>query len=114
MGIPSNPTEPMRNSQRLTAAQYDAIRLAALRPSRALEPMPSYIRGAARQSVLAALVASGHAVKCYLPGHVEYVLTDAGLAHFLGKDAAAITSGAGVEPVIVMSDSVVSPVSGRG
>jgi hypothetical protein len=28
---------------------------------------------------LAALIARGYAVKCYLPGHIEYVLTDAGL-----------------------------------
>jgi hypothetical protein len=63
----------------LTAAQYEAVRLAAARPSRALEPMPSSIRGAAKLSVLAALIARGYAVKCYLPGHIEYVLTDAGL-----------------------------------
>ena len=60
---------------RLTVAQYEAARRAATRPSRALEPLPSNIKGAAKQSVLAALVARGYAVKCYLPGHVEYVLT---------------------------------------
>lgn len=55
----------------LTVAQYEAVRRAATRPSRALEPLPSNIKGAAKQSVLAALVARGYAVKCYPPGHVE-------------------------------------------
>lgn len=72
----------MTVDHRLTATQCEAIQLAATRPSRALEPMPPRIKGAAKQSVLAALVASGYAVKCYLPGHVEYSLTDAGLALF--------------------------------
>jgi hypothetical protein len=79
----------MTNAHRLTAAQYEAVRLAASRLSRALEPLPSYIRGAARQSVLTALVASGYVSKCYFPGHVEYVLTDLGLACLAGVDAAA-------------------------
>lgn len=74
------PKQSMTPSLRLTAAQCDTLRMAALRPDKALDPMPSHIKGAARQSVLAALVASGHAVKCYLPGHVEYFLTELGLA----------------------------------
>lgn len=71
---------PMTVAHRLTAAQYEAAQRAATRPSRALEPLPSNIKGAAKQSVLAALVARGYAVKCYLPGHVEYVLTEKGMA----------------------------------
>lgn len=58
----------MTAHHRLTVAQYEAARRAAMRPSRALEPLPSNIKGAAKQSVLAALVARGYAVKCYLPG----------------------------------------------
>jgi len=88
----------MTVAHRLTVAQYEAAQRAATRPSRALEPLPSSIKGAAKQSVLAALVARGYAVKCYLPGHVEYVLTDAGLALLLTKDAAAGAPGASVQP----------------
>jgi len=66
------------------------MRLAALRQSRALEPLPPYRRGAARESVLAALVARGYAVKRYLTGHVEYVLTEIGLA--AQRDARQVTS----------------------
>ena len=54
----------MTVAHRLTAAQYEAAQRAATRPSQALEPLPSNIKGAAKQSVLAALVASGYAVKC--------------------------------------------------
>lgn len=64
----------------VTAAQCAAIKQAADRPSRALEPLPAKINGAARQSVLDSLVARGYATKCFFPGHVEYVLTDLGLA----------------------------------
>ena len=78
----------MTVAHRLTKAQYEAVQLAATRPGRALEPTPGNIRGAAKQSVLAALVAHGYAVKCYLPGHVEYVLTDAGVAVLLTRAAA--------------------------
>lgn len=64
----------------ITAAQLAAVQQAAGRPSRALEPLPAKINGAARQSVLDALVVCGYATKCYFPGHVEYVLTELGLA----------------------------------
>lgn len=98
----------MTNAHRLTAAQYEAVRLAASRLSRALEPLPSYIRGAARQSVLTALVASGYVSKCYFPGHVEYVLTDSGLACPAGVDAAAVQRAPG-ETSAAAPDSAVSP-----
>lgn len=98
---------------RLTVAQYEAARRAATRPSRALEPLPSNIKGAAKQSVLAALVARGYAVKCYLPGHVEYVLTDAGLALFLNTDVAAGPPTAGVQPLIIAPNSADLPVARR-
>lgn len=70
----------------VTAAQLAAIRNAATRPGRTLKPLPSTIRGAARQYVVEALVSEGYAVKCYLPSHVEYVLTKDGvdLAENLG------------------------------
>lgn len=103
----------MTVAHRLTAAQYEAAQRAATRPSRAVEPLPSNIKGAAKQSVLAALVASGYAVKCYLPGHVEYVLTDAGLALFRTKDAAAGALGAGVQPLIIAPNPADLPVAGR-
>jgi hypothetical protein len=103
----------MNVTYRLTAAQYEAARRAATRPSRALEPLPSNIKGAARQSVLTALVARGYAVKCYLPGHVEYVLTDAGLALFNTKDAAAGPAGAGIQPLIIAPTTADVPVAGR-
>ncbi|MCM2479225.1 hypothetical protein [Serpentinimonas maccroryi] len=91
----------MKTSHRLTAAQYDAMQLAALRPSRALEPFPHHIRGAARQSVLAALVANGYVAKCYLPMHIEYFLTDSGRTFFLSKDAFVAEPGSDVQPLIV-------------
>jgi len=84
---------PMTIAHRLTAAQYEAALRAATRPSRALEPLPSNIRGAAKQSVIAALVAGGYAVKCYLPGHVEYSLTEAGLALFPADRFAPVAPG---------------------
>lgn len=68
------------SSPAVTATQLDAVRQAASRPSRALEPLPAKIKGAARQSVLNALVSRGYAAKCFFPGHVEYVLTSAGVA----------------------------------
>ena len=83
----------MTVAYRLTTAQYEAIQLAATRQTRALEPMPGNIKGAAKQSVLTALVAHGYAVKCYFPGHVEYVLTDRGLALHL-DGAAGVQQGA--------------------
>jgi len=89
----------MRKPHRLTAAQYDTIRLAALRPSHALEPLPSYIRGAARQSVLAALIASGYAARCYFPGHIEYALTESGLARYRAESDCAQVQGASGAPV---------------
>lgn len=103
----------MTVDHRLTVAQYKAAQCAATRPSRALAPLPSNIKGAAKQSVLAALVARGFAVKCYLPGHVEYVLKDAGLALFLTKDAAAGAPGAGVQPLIIAPNPADLPVAGR-
>lgn len=103
----------MTVNHRLTVAQYEAARRAATRPSQALEPLPSNIKGAAKQSVLAALVARGYAAKCYLPGHVEYVLTDAGLALFLGTDGAAELPTAGVQPLITAPNSADLPVAGR-
>ena len=64
----------------VTTAQLAVVRQAAGRPSRALEPLPAKIKGAARQSILDSLVSRGYATKCYFPGHVEYLLTDLGLA----------------------------------
>ena len=81
-------------TQNLTNTQYKVIQMAAARPSRALEPMPSNLRGAAKQSVLAALVAHGYAVKCHLPGHVEYVLSAAGLTACQAGCAEMVASGA--------------------
>jgi hypothetical protein len=66
-------------SCRLTVAQLAVVRLAAARKSRALAPLPAGLRGAAGQSIIDALVTRKYAVRCYLPTHVEYVLTDAGL-----------------------------------
>ena len=86
---------------RLTVAQYEAARRAATRPSRALEPLPSNIKGAAKQSVLAALVTRGYAVKCYLPGHVEYVLTEIGLAAYRNAAQAKIQSPMGSSSTVV-------------
>ena len=71
-------------SCRLTAAQLAVVRLAAARKSRALAPLPTGLRGAAGQSVIDALVTRKYALPCYLPTHVEYVLTDAGLV-FAGQ-----------------------------
>lgn len=64
----------------ISAAQLAVMQAAAARPGRVLEPLPSKIKGAAWQSVVDALLASGYATKCYFPCHVEYVLTDVGLA----------------------------------
>jgi len=64
----------------LTDAQLTLVREAAARPSRVLEPVPHRIKGAAWQAVVGALVARGYATKCFFPSHVEYVLTDLGLA----------------------------------
>lgn len=114
MRVSSTPgIAPRTVAHRLTAAQYEAPQRAATRPSRALEPLPPNIKGAAKQSVLAALVARGYAVKCYLPGHVEYVLTDAGLALFLTRDAAVGLPGAGVQPLIIAPNPADLPVAGR-
>lgn len=85
----------------LTVAQYEAVRRAATRPSRALEPLPSNIKGAAKQSVLAALVARGYAVKCFLPGHVEYVLTEIGLAAYRSAAQATIQPPMGSSSTVV-------------
>jgi len=68
------------SSPPVTATQLAVVRQAASRPSQALEPLPAKIRGAARQSVLNALLSRGYAAKCFFPGHVEYVLTNAGAA----------------------------------
>ncbi len=64
----------------LTDAQLAVVRAAAAKPSRALEPLPHRIKGAAWQAVVDALVARGYATKCFFPSHVEYVLTDSGMA----------------------------------
>lgn len=64
----------------LTDAQLAVVLEAAARPSRALEPLPHRIKGAAWQAVVDALVARGYATKCFFPSHVEYVLTDFGMA----------------------------------
>ena len=73
------------SNQNLSAAQFATIRHAAARPGRTLDPLPPGIKGAARQAVIDALVANGYATKCYLPTHVEYLLTD------LGVSTAALT-----------------------
>ena len=70
--------KPLEHS--LTDAQLAVVRAAAARPSRALEPLLHRIRGAAWQAVVDALVARGYATKCFLPFHVESVLTDSGMA----------------------------------
>lgn len=67
-------------NHRLTAAQLAVVREAAVRPGRTLEPLSGKIRGAARQAVVDALVAHGYATRCFFPSHVEYVLTDFGVA----------------------------------
>lgn len=64
----------------LTTAQLAVVREAATRPSRALEPLPYKIKGAARRAVVDALVARGYATRCFFPSHVEYVLTEFGMA----------------------------------
>lgn len=64
----------------LTEAQLALVRAAAARPSRVLEPLPYRIKGAAWQAVVDALVTRGYATKCFFPSHVEYVLTDSGMA----------------------------------
>ena len=64
----------------LTAAQLAVVREAAARPGRTLEPMPHKIKGAARRAVVDALVARGYATRCFFPSHVEYVLTEFGMA----------------------------------
>lgn len=67
------------SSRDLTTAQLAVVRLAATRTSRMLAPLPTGLRGAAGRSVIDALVTRGLAARCFFPGHVEYVLTDAGL-----------------------------------
>lgn len=64
----------------LTDSQLAVVRAAAARPSRALEPLPPRIKGAAWQVVIDSLVMRGYATKCFFPSHVEYVLTDLGMA----------------------------------
>lgn len=64
----------------LTDAQLAVVQEAAARPSRVLEPLPHRIKGAAWQAVVDVLVARGYATKCFFPSHVEYVLTDFGMA----------------------------------
>jgi len=71
----------------LSDAQLAVVRAAAARPSRALEPLPHRIKGAAWQVVVDALVARGYATKCFFPSHVEYVLTDFGMAAALSHAA---------------------------
>lgn len=66
--------------RRLTVAQLAVVQDAAARPSRVLKPLLPKIKGAAWQSVVDALLTRGYATKCYFPSHVEYVLTDLGLA----------------------------------
>lgn len=63
----------------ITNAQLAIIRDAAQRPGRSIQRVPRVARGAAWQSVVDALVAGGYAVRCYLPCHIEYALTDKGL-----------------------------------
>lgn len=75
----------------LSDAQLAVVRAAAARPSRALEPLPHRIKGAAWQVVVDALVARGYATKCFFPSHVEYVLTDLGMAASLQNFAADST-----------------------
>ncbi len=72
----------------LTAAQLTVVREAAARPSRTLEPLPHKIKGAAWQAVVDALVARGYATRCFFPSHVEYVLTDFGVAAAADSQAA--------------------------
>ena len=64
----------------LTPAQLAVVREAATKPARKLAPLPYTVKGAAWQAVVDALVARGYATKCFFPSHVEYVLTDVGLA----------------------------------
>ena len=64
----------------LTDAQLALVREAAARPCRVLEPVPHRIKGAAWQAVVDALLARGYATRCFFPTHVEYVLTDSGMA----------------------------------
>ncbi len=75
----------MKTIPTVTPAQLAALQQAAARATRALEPLPAKINGAARQSVLNSLVVHGYATKCYFPGHVEYSITDLGLKIGLGN-----------------------------
>jgi hypothetical protein len=72
----------------LTDAQLAVALKAAARPGRTLEPLPHRIKGAAWQAVVDALVARGCATKCFFPSHVEYVLTDLGMAMASLQDCA--------------------------
>lgn len=72
----------------LSDAQLAVVQAAAARPGRALKPLPHRIKGAAWQAVVDALVARGYVTKCFFPSHVEYVLTDLGVAASLQNFAA--------------------------
>lgn len=63
----------------ISNAQLAVMVDAAKRPGRSIQRLPAIARGAAWEAVVRALVAGGYAVKCYLPCHVEYALTDKGV-----------------------------------
>lgn len=75
----------------LSDTQLAVVRAAAARPGQALKPLPNRIKGAAWQAVVDALVARGYVTKCFFPSHVEYVLTDSGVAASLQNFAADST-----------------------
>lgn len=87
--------KPLKHA--LTDAQLAVVQEAASRPSRVLEPLSHRIKGAAWQAVVDALVARGYATKCFFPSHVEYVLTDLGVATIGAQNPRADTGLLGVE-----------------
>jgi len=91
-----------------------ACRLVRSGPTGSVTPEPSartvsFIRGTARQSVLTVLVASGYAIKCYLPGRVEYVLTEPGLTRYRAGAGPALAQRAHTEAPAIAPDSAALP-----
>ena len=83
----------------LSHAHIATIRQAAARCTRALAPLPTFIRGAARQAVISALLTNGYATKCYFPTHVEYLLTEISAASCtcIEADFRAPSSSGGID-----------------
>ena len=62
---------------KLTATQTTVIKAAAARPDGNIEPLPTNLRGGAKTTVIAGLLARDLITKVQHPDHVEYYLTDA-------------------------------------